>query len=296
MLNQTALKELSKKMIKTICKIIIILIFVCNFSIFNVFAYKTSSGIKPYFYITIKINNDIIKTDTDPYLSNGRVFVPVRFVAEALNMSVTYESEEKKVVIIDKGKKIELWDSDNIIAIDGESYQIDVSVKIINGRTMVPLRVVSENFGVDVNWDRTLQSVLLYRDDIEVPLSYIDERHYSDQDLIWLSRIVSIETGWQSFDAKLGVANVVLNRVKTSIFPDTIYDVIFDTNYTVQFPTAFYDGFNELVPNTESIVAAKMALEGINNVDNCLFFNYVPFKSKSIEDLFAIFDGEYFYY
>jgi spore germination cell wall hydrolase CwlJ-like protein len=89
---------------------------------------------------------------------------------------------------------------------------------------------------------------------------------------------------------------VVLNRKKSPYFPDTIHDVIFevDTGY-VQFPPAHRSGFRETEPDNKSIIAAKMALEGINNIGDCLYFNNRPFKGKD-KDLYKIIEGEYFYY
>jgi len=66
-----------------------------------------------------------------------------------------------------------------------------------------------------------------------------------------------------SLEGKLAVANVVLNRVKSPSFPNTVYDVIFQKG---QFPPAYKSGFKELVPPDECIIAAKMALEGVTTL------------------------------
>jgi N-acetylmuramoyl-L-alanine amidase len=289
------IRKINKKIIKSSLMIAVIFILVMNLFSEDVFAYITSSHIDPYVYVTLKINDDLIKIDTNPYVLNGRVFVPVRFIMESFGIKIQYYNEEKKIVISDKGKLIEIWVFDNKAVINGEREYMDVPVEIINGKVMLPLRFISENVGIDVIWDRNTLSVLLLNKDIDPPEELIFDRDYTDDDLLWLSRIVTIETGWQGFDANLGVANVVLNRVKSAEFPDSIYGVIFDTQYSVQFPPAFYDNFAFLEPTTLSIIAAKMALEGINNIGGSLFFNNVPIRSKSADDLYAIYDGEYFY-
>ena len=75
----------------------------------------------------------------------------------------------------------------------------------------------------------------------------------------------------ESAEGKLAVANVVLNRVNCSEYPDNIYDVIFDTKYGTQFePTANGTVFN--TPSDESVAAAKAALEGENNIGDALYF------------------------
>ena len=70
---------------------------------------------------------------------------------------------------------------------------------------------------------------------------------------------------------RLGVASTVLNRVRSKEFPDTVKDVIFDTKYSVQFPPAHTDKFNN-TPSKESTIAAKCALNGVNIVGNSLYF------------------------
>jgi len=69
-----------------------------------------------------------------------------------------------------------------------------------------------------------------------------------------------------------------------------VYDVIFQKG---QFPPAYKSGFKELVPPDECIIAAKMALEGVNNIGNCLYFNNRPFTSRS-GTFYKKIEGEYF--
>lgn len=59
--------------------------------------------------------------------------------------------------------------------------------------------------------------------------------NYNADDLYWLARIISAESRGESLDGKIAVGNVVLNRVASSDFPDTIYGVIFDDRWGGQF-------------------------------------------------------------
>lgn len=94
---------------------------------------------------------------------------------------------------------------------------------------------------------------------------------YDESDLYWLARIIEAEAGAEGMDGKIAVGNVVLNRVDHANYPDTIYDVIFDTQYGTQFePTANGTVYN--APSQESIEAARRALEGENVAGNALFF------------------------
>ena len=67
------------------------------------------------------------------------------------------------------------------------------------------------------------------------------------------------------------MGNVVLNRVDSEEFPDTIYGVIFDTKNGVQFsPTV--DGAINLTAGAESVLAAKLCLEDTRLSDTILYF------------------------
>lgn len=260
------------------------------------FTHSYAQELSEQIFITLKINGTPISVDTNPYIKNSRTYVPVRFIAEAFNMSVQWIPEENKTVLTDEQHKIEMWIGSNKIIVDGEVKQMDVNVEGYLGRTMVPVRYLAEIMGFTVKWDDYTYSVELNKDGVAVPASSVLNRSYTDEDIIWLARIVHVEGKNLSLDGKVAIANVILNRTKDPNFPDTIYDVIFDKKYAKQFPPAHKPGFSELKPDKSCVIAAKMALEGINNIDKCLYFNDGPFSSKPKNSLYKVIDGEYFYY
>jgi len=95
---------------------------------------------------------------------------------------------------------------------------------------------------------------------------------YYDADcVLWLARIIHAESGNQPLSGKIAVGSVVMNRVDSPSYPNTIYGVIFDKKYGVQFtPTA--NGSIWCTPNTESVKAAKIVLEGYRTDDEILYF------------------------
>lgn len=270
-------------------------IFSAALLFFSCFTYTRSFAFSEQLFITVKINGQPIFMDANPYVRNDRTFVPIRFVAEAFQMEVEWFQEEKKAVLKNDTKTIEMWIGSDRLLVNGEEVPMDVCIDAVDGRTMVPIRYFGQLMDFKVYWDDLTYSVNLVKEGAEVPADKLFKRPYTDEDLIWLARIVDVEAQGLSLECKVAIANVVLNRKKSPDFPDTIYGVIFDTKYSKQFPPAHRSGFPERVPEKSSIIAAKMALEGINNIDKCLYFNNKPFKNKK-NDLYKVIDGEYFYY
>ena len=94
---------------------------------------------------------------------------------------------------------------------------------------------------------------------------------YNADQVYWLARIISAEARGESMKGKLAVGNVVLNRVRSTAFPNTVYGVIFDRKYGTQFsPVANGTIYN--TPTVDSIIAAKMCLEGYSLSSDILYF------------------------
>ena len=97
------------------------------------------------------------------------------------------------------------------------------------------------------------------------------EDNYSNDDIFWLSNIIHSECGHQSLENMIGVGNVIMNRVASSRYPDTIYDVIFDDEFTVQFSPA-YSGSIYNQPGELALAATYLTLEGYNTVGDSMYF------------------------
>lgn len=96
--------------------------------------------------------------------------------------------------------------------------------------------------------------------------------NYSASDLDLLSRLIMAEAQGESYDAKVAVGAVVMNRVKSDLFPNTINDVIYQTiNGYVQF-TPVSNGWINKTSDSDSIKAAKEALSGVDATNGALFY------------------------
>lgn len=94
---------------------------------------------------------------------------------------------------------------------------------------------------------------------------------YDYEDLYWLSRVISAEAKGESFTGQLGVGTVVLNRVRSAEFPNTVKGVVFDRKYGTQF-TPVANGTIYEQPTESAVIAAKMCLDGYTLSNSVLYF------------------------
>lgn len=113
------------------------------------------------------VNDETVMLDLAPFIENGRTLVPLRFVAETFGAEVGWDPVEERITITLGDKVVVLWVGKKEALINGERYYLDVPPKVIEipeiggGRTVVPLRFVSEAFGAKVEWDPELQIITI---------------------------------------------------------------------------------------------------------------------------------------
>ena len=153
---------------------------------------------------------------------------------------------------------------------NGRYLWVDGGLIDLNGSAAAPVRQLARVFNLTVGYDSETGQVLLdHQEGAEPYLSCGDDTYDSDT-LYWLSHIIYCESGNQPLTGKVAVGNVVMNRVADPRFPSSIYDVLFQKN---QFTPAS-SGSIYREPNWDSIIAAKLVMDGAE-VTDALFFNGV---------------------
>jgi len=103
-------------------------------------------------------------------------------------------------------------------------------------------------------------------------VSPVENESYSAADLDLLSRLIMAEAQGQPYDAKVAVGSVVMNRVKSNLFPNSINEVIYQ-NISGYFQfTPVVTGWIDNPADAESINAAKEAFNGVDLTNNSLFY------------------------
>lgn len=229
--------------------------------------------------IDIVVNGKYIKMDSAPFLENDRTLVPIRFVSEALGSTVNWNQSAGQVAIQEQGTDIKISVGSRAATVNGETVYMDVPARVVNNRTYVPVRFISEHQGAEVSWNQTACTVIINKAGATVPEEIVNTNYTSD-DLAWLSKIVHAEAQGESMEGKVAVANVILNRVNDTQFPDTIYGVVFDRQYGVQF-TPVSNGAIYNSPSQDSVRAAKQAMYGKNEAGRSLYFYNPQIASSS---------------
>lgn len=217
--------------------------------------------------VRVQVDGDLLSARA--YVEQGITYVPLRSLLDAFGgWEIAWDSQEAEAVAVSASARLTADPTENTITLDETEYEARVTVE--NGRTYVPLRLVTEALGGSAEWDGYLDGAAVTSPDAG----------YDASDLYWLSRIISAESGAEPTEGQLAVGNVVLNRVASSEFPDTIPGVIFDRVDAVQFEPV-ENGTVYRAPSPRSVEAAKRVLDGENVIGSAMYF-YAPALSQGI--------------
>uniref|UniRef100_UPI000481B308 stalk domain-containing protein n=1 Tax=Desulfovirgula thermocuniculi TaxID=348842 RepID=UPI000481B308 len=109
----------------------------------------------------VQVDGKELVCDTPPVVEQGRVLVPLRAIFEALGASVEWDGSTQTVTGRKEGTTVRLVIGQGTAYVNERPVSLDVPGKIINGRTMVPLRFIGESLGAEVNWDGTTRTVIV---------------------------------------------------------------------------------------------------------------------------------------
>jgi N-acetylmuramoyl-L-alanine amidase len=216
--------------------------------------------------ITISLNGQYINDSA--YLINETTYIPLRAAATLAGAEVDFDSGTRTARVRMKGLDMTVSGGSYVAVANGRPMLTKTPSVILNdGRMYVPIRVLAKALGLEVQWDPRGRVELF---GVPTPLPGAED-YYKPDELYWLSRIISAESRGEPLLGQIAVGNVVRNRVAHPEYPSTIYGVIFDRKYGVQFsPVANGSIYRE--PAYTSVMAAKICLEGVSVSDRILFF------------------------
>ena len=126
-------------------------------------SYDGKSEDYPWDPIVMVVDGNVVKTpEMPPIILNGRTLVPAREFFEQLGAVVTWEQEGKRVIVEYEGERIVMSINSRTVFSGNNSLTIskdDPPPKIINDKTMIPVRFVAEAFGFSVTWENETRTV-----------------------------------------------------------------------------------------------------------------------------------------
>ena len=207
--------------------------------------------------------------EASAYLIDSTTYVPLRAFCDAVDeCSIWWDGQAKTAVVERDGLYLTAHPGESYISVNGRYFYTDRPVINLDGRVYLPVRPMAKAFSLDLVWDSEKREVKLFTTGKRTKWA---SEVYDDDDLYWLSRIINAEAGSEPFLGKIAVGNVVLNRVESPLYPNSVYGVVFDRKYGLQFsPVA--DGSIYRTPSKDSVIAAKICLEGYSLTDTALYF------------------------
>lgn len=204
------------------------------------------------------------------YRLDGVTFVPLRRFCEifAPDGTMTWNGSTSTARFRTDTLDLSVTVGKLYITANGHALYTVGAVRNLGGHLYVPIRPLARAFAAALKWDAAAGAVDLTR---ASGSSAIARASYNADEVYWLSRIISAEASVEPFVGQIAVGNVVLNRVRSREFPNTIYGVIFDRKHGTQFsPVAFGTIYEK--PEPSCVIAAQICLEGYSVTDTALYF------------------------
>jgi len=208
------------------------------------------------------------------FYRDGVTYVSLAAMAKELDPAVQAEWDESSQTATLKTDKLEIVAKVGqlYLVANGRYLYLEDTVQYVEGRVTVPLRAVVKAFDAQLSWDAETGTVTITRGSGAVQPG---DDYYNMEDLFWLSRIIHAESGNQPLEGQMAVGNVVLNRVSSSLFPNTVQEVLAQKN---QFSPYRNGKLADRTPNASSEIAAKLVLDGgvVKETEGALWFDGRP--------------------
>lgn len=228
----------------------------------------------------------------------GRTYVSLKVMSQQLDTTaqVEWNSDNNTISVTTETLTLTARVGQKYLVANGRYLYMPEGVVLTQeGQTLVCLDTLAKAFDARLGWDGENGIFLVTRGCGAIESA---DTFYGEDDLFWLSRVIYAESGNQVLEGKMGVGIVVLNRVndRSGIWPDSIKGVIAQRN---QFSTYKNGALAKRTPNAESVVAAKLVLDGgiVEEVKDAYFFD--AFRNNSWaarhKAVLAVIGGHRFY-
>ena len=226
---------------------------------------KTPQSTSKYPTVSVYINDKLL-TNENYFINNG-VYVELESFVNVVDQG-TYKISGKTATVKTPTMDMTIKADSNYIEANGRYLYSGIKTLLLDGEFYLPYRLLAKAYGMEVKWVSSKMQAYMTGKPVAIEKG---ASFYKSDDVYWLSRIIHAESGGEPLKGKIAVGNVVLNRVKNKNYPNTIYGVIFDKKYGTQFsPVSYGTIYN--TPSSESIIAAKICLDGYSLNEEMIYF------------------------
>lgn len=110
---------------------------------------------------SITVNGKKQSMDVAPLIKDGTTYIPIKYVVDNFGGQAAWNQTAKKITVTRGTTVLELTVGKKEFRLNGDAQKASVSPVIVDGRTLVPLRLVSEQLGIRVNWEQNTKSITL---------------------------------------------------------------------------------------------------------------------------------------
>ena len=242
---------------------------------------------------TLFIDGVAAPTNLGKFQKNGVTYVALAPMAQALEPSVEIGWDGSTVNLYSSRLALSAKVGQLYLVANGRYLYLSEGVQMVKNMVTVPLWAVVEAFDAKLSWDGATGTIYITRGSGGIQSG---ESYYNQEDLFWLSRIIYAESGNQPLEGQMAVGNVVMNRVASPAYPNTVQGVLAQKN---QFSTYQSGALANRTPNQSSVIAAKLVLDGgeVAETDGALYFDSSASSWASRNREFAaVLGGHKFYY
>ena len=224
--------------------------------------------IKGEVYVTVA--SFMAAMDPETFVEENGSYVSAELIKPSVVELIRFPGKKADIAVTKEvSLRMSAQTGDCYLVANGRYLYVKNCIQSINGAAAAPVSILARAFNLNVTQDKTGGNVLLTH--VEGADCFIEhgDTYYDADTLYWLSHIIYAEVGNQSMRGQIAVGNVVMNRIRSHLFPNTIKGVLFQKNQFSVVPSgAIYKD-----PSAKSVIAAKLVMDGAVVLKNALFFN-----------------------
>lgn len=236
--------------------------------------------------IELQLQGKALETDPFPFFLNNRIMIPIRDVANNLEVEVTWDGHKGEVIATKKDGQIAVIVGKDQGIINGENVKLDAAPVIVNGRVMVPVRVFAEFCGLSVSWNKTSRVVSLSKKPLVAGSSlYFPPFEFKEGDEIIGFDIDLIRAIEEHMDQDIIVKDVRFDQLLPSLEAGEVDMVVSQLTIT-EMRKEYFNFSDPYFEFGEVIVTAKGSAANLTHKD--LAGKRVAFQGGTYSETFAM--------